>query len=248
VNRILGAALVAFAALCAAPPAQAVTVPAAGTIFEGSMPIMDNVRIPLPPGKWRFIGWDTSKDKETDRTKHEVLLFTLDPTNPLWEVEATFYERSTALYGAVAEGFPASKVCGKNLVLYDVTVVNTTGGDQDCWFIDHRMRNYTDPLGDRRMQLVQYLKSQNLTPASTTIGVVHLFANRNTSLVAEYKFDPLLEGIEKDNHTRWSRSNWHRNRAFDDPKKAAFIERLKAFGAAIHPAVKSGFEGKLPAQ
>ena len=66
------------------------------------------------------------------------------------------------------------------------------------------------------------------------------YANRKY-LDYRYYINPEAEGFKAPTDTNWSTSEWHPLQINKDPKKVAFIEKIKTEGKVLHAKISEGF-------
>lgn len=93
-------------------------------------------------------------------------------------------------------------------------------------------------------RFIDYLLSNNITIPKITIQTFHHFTGKykkNKFLEVGYYLNPEIKGFEPLNESSWGTSDWHPLRIENDPKKKAYIERLKKDGAIMHEKIRVGF-------
>ena len=128
---------------------------------------------------------------------------------------------------------------------YRKTISNTHYGDQDCRWLNHQGMGFANSKYDLQEAAGEYLEKKNITVPSRMIYSGYRFADSSKFLTVWYMVNPEVDGFAADTSTRGRDSPWHRKNFKDDPKKIAYIDRLKAWTDDWYPRVKTGFDEKL---
>ncbi len=218
--------------------------PAIGSKFTGSFDVGNNVQIPLPEGEWEL----TSNGAGTNsggqhfyrpalvQIKNGVLHGIIMANSALNDARAPGF----------GEGYVFNKDCTRNDVLYAKVASNFENGPQDCWGINH----FTMTLGQNTpreyVERNKYLQDRRIAIPITMVAVGFHFADRAPHyLDVLYYWNPEADGFSPPKNSEWRSSDWHKDRVYLDPKKVAYIEGLKTWGASWHERVKAGFNRTL---
>jgi hypothetical protein len=240
-----------FAALTVAATDCFALEPAAlGTVYQNVMPLEQGIAVPLPAGDYRLVGWRIVKGTlehslVAGKPRHFILLVDPKSSSHVREIEIEFSEDASTIGKNGANGFQPSTECGKTDYLHIVVTSNVNGGDQDCWMVNHYPMDYEGRKQDNWKAAVEYFKSVGANNPRTEIQIYNNLANRRNKLQATYYFNPEAEKFKRDSSLARARSDWHPVKVADDPKKVAYIEKLKAWGAEWHAKLKDGLAGKL---
>lgn len=121
---------------------------------------------------------------------------------------------------------------------------NSELGAQDGWLINHFIIDLDITKSPALEEVYNYLLSNKIVIPKLQIQTFHHFTGKyqkNRYLEVAYYTNPEIEGFESPNETKWGSSEWHPLRINDDPKKKAYIERLKNEGAIMHEKIRAGF-------
>jgi ankyrin repeat protein len=209
-----------------------------GKVYSNSIQLSNKI-IPLPEGEWKVIGRGATGDanyfeiillKESEKTgkmPSSIIITTDSPTN-------TYH------------GYTACAYCGRKDVHYIVVKNNTEGRAQDCWLINHYIMSMNASRPAVK-EAYDYFLSNKITIPKVLVQSFHHFTSAHSSKYLEvaYFSNPEVEGFEPSIDSNWSTSEWHPLRINNDPKKMAYIERLKTEGAIIHEKIRQGFEGRI---
>jgi hypothetical protein len=197
--------------------------------------------VPLPPGQWVVVAHVPAPD----RGGLESLFLAQVRRDKL---SRAVLVRATMQADESATGFRRSAPCARPGVLYAKTIANEELGRQDCWTIDHdastRSERDTAPMigaaiGELELRGIKY--------PPVLLSAFFRLADKQRSLDAVYYFNPETDGITS-RPTSWEESDWNRNDIYKYPDKIAYVEKLRAWAEAWHPAVRDGFLGAGPAQ
>jgi len=193
--------------------------------------------VPLPPGQWIVVAYFPAPDPGGVES-----LF-LDQVRRDKLSRAVLVQASTQV-GASATGFRQSAQCARTALLYVKTITNEEFGRQDCWTINHNLstpsaERDTPPIiraaiGDLELRGVKY--------PPVLLSAFFRLADKQSFLHAVYYFNPETDGITS-KPAIWEESDWNRNYIYQYPEKIAYVEKLRAWAEAWHPAVRDGFQG-----
>jgi hypothetical protein len=233
-----------------APPPKAalvgpLKVPPAGPFYEGFYPLEDGLKVPLPAGRWASFGEDLTADPNSGNKQHYVVLIDISASSSLWEIHIGFVERTSTLARDSGGGYEPSPNCERKDFHLVKTQANYRGGIQDCWFVAHDIPQYAASKWPTENKLNAFYQANGIA-VGTLIDVGYHFANYSNQLNLGYWFNPVAAGLRRDSNLNYSLSDWHPGNAATNPQNSAYIEKLKAWGAAWYPFVKAAFDKKAP--
>ncbi len=218
--------------------------PAPRAVVSEQLSVTGNVvaqgrSVPLPPGQWIVVAHFPAPGPggmeslflaqvRRDRLSRAVLVEAGTPA------------------GESARGFPRSAQCTRAGLLYAKTISNEELGRQDCWTVDHDVA--TGSERDVRpivRAAVAELERRGVKYPPVLLSAFFRLADRQSFLHAVYAFNPETDGITS-RPAPWEASEWNRNHIHQYPDKIAYVEKLRAWAEAWHPAVREGFQGGLP--
>jgi hypothetical protein len=133
--------------------------------------------------------------------------------------------------------------CDRRDMIYAYADRNYNMRDQVCWNINH----YVTTLdSDRGMfaEANKFMDRNGWQRPLTTMTVGYGLVSGDSFLLVRYFFNPEVSGIAPAAGA-WRVNEWHRDRYRTDPKKVAYVEKLRAWGEAMLPVVARGLERKL---
>lgn len=204
------------------------------SIYENSIQV-GTKNVPLPEGKWIVIGRGISDDFFIVYllNEHENRLFSYIKIT----VDSPYLE---AKYG-----YSASKDLNRNNMHHVVSNSNSVGEAQDGWYINNAIVHFTPKNKSSAVgAAADYIKSHNYTISNNMIKVAHRFTGKLSKgrfLQVEYNYNPEAHGFPKSNSENWNTSEWNAVRTNNDPRKVAFIDKLKSEHEQWHEKVKNGF-------
>lgn len=219
--------------------------PKTGSTYQNVFDLGNGSQLPLPEGTWTLVG-NKGITNNTGQYLYQPIL--ADFRNG---VVQKIVWATTAIGGKNSPGFTdgyiAFRTCSRTNMHFVKTNLMVENGDQDCWFLNHFVMSGTnDRTPPSIIQSREYFAANKIKIPLTAIYSGHHLANfRLQFLTARYFFNPEVEGFSPPAQAAWSINDWHKDRYFSDPKKVAYIEKIKAWGAQWHQRVKQGFAGKL---
>ena len=207
-----------------------------GKVYEGEIQL-GKKSIPLPDGKWIVIA--NGKKNDFFRIyllkEHENKLFsyiTIDVDTPT-KLDAEY-------------GYVASKYLKRENVHHVVVNKNKPREAQDGWLINHLIVHF-DPK--KKYPILQkaadYIRSHGYIISHDMIQIYHRFTGKYVKrkyLVVSYHYNTEAEGFSPSAKRDWALSDWHILRINKDPKKVAYIEKLKKEHTIMHDKIREGFE------
>jgi hypothetical protein len=197
--------------------------------------------VPLPAGEWIVVAHFPAPDPGGV----ESLFLAQMRQNKLSRAVLIQASRQA---GESATGFRQSAQCARTALLYVKTIANEEFGRQDCWTINHnistRSERDTPPviraaIGDLELRGVKY--------PPVLLSAFFRLADQQSFLHAVYYFNPETDGITS-RPAIWDESDWNRNHIHQYPDKIAYVEKLRAWAEAWHPAVREGFQASRSLQ
>jgi hypothetical protein len=116
---------------------------------------------------------------------------------------------------------------------------------QECWGINHWPMTFSGSIPEHLLGLRDYVEANSLIMPGTMIAVQYRRGGDDKFFSLNYYFNPEQEGIPPPQQADWRTSDWHRDRAFRDPVKNAYIDKLIKWGETWHEQVVKGFKGQL---
>ncbi|MCG8511309.1 MAG: hypothetical protein MI741_18990 [Rhodospirillales bacterium] len=195
------------------------------------------MQIPLPEGEWVLVGL---REYSINGPFASGVLARFDG-------DTVFQLTSFDVPLSWGPGYVASKLCERDDVHFTKRKANQAGGNQDCWIVNHwRMTGGGQRLPLQWDQALEYAVENGISVPINMMTVEYRRATSHRMMNVNYFFNPEAEGFPPPKYADWSTSDWHRDRARLDPKRAAYIETIKAWGEAWKVQVDAGFDGKLP--
>jgi hypothetical protein len=114
-----------------------------------------------------------------------------------------------------------------------------------CWYINHMTLARTGRTPKYMTDALDRAIAGGVKLPLTSIFVRFGVSDGRSFTSMRVHFSPELEGFEPPRNATWSANDWHRDRLQLDPKKIAYIEKIKAWGENWFPKVKAGFQGAL---
>jgi len=224
-----------------AAPAKALGKPLAqvaelGKSYRDVLPlnILGAPQVPLPPGDWKLIVLD---EFETEANKIRLVRGYLVQTKGKVMTGQIYF---LAPDGGSARGWK-SNTCARKEPLADLTINSGSPQGYDCStltsYVGSRPKSATPQLA----QFHNYLEQNGIEAPPTMLNVSYDISDNKTYLLAEYRFNPAVEGVRAD-----SIAAWRPDRFSEDSKRAAYVEKMKGWAQSWHPKVAAGYKGTLP--
>ncbi len=216
----------------------------AGRQYEGLIKAGNaNVQVPLPEGNWTLVAWENYSNEQ------ELGGVMIQTEGKHVSGLVIFYVPYITLTRMYLSGY---KFCGRNDILHvgksEVGSKSDFSGKsspQDCWGINHWPMTFSGNVPKHLLALRDYVEVNGLVLPSTMIAVHYRRGGNGKFFSLNYYFNPELEGIPPPERVEWRTSDWHRDLAFRDPKKKAYLAKLIKWGEARHAQVDRGFMGLL---
>ncbi len=193
-------------------------------------------QVPLPPGDWKLVGLDETRSASTNiRLVTGVLA---QGANGVFSGAVIFTVPDSPSRG----GWARLPLCDRKAIPANFSLPATSESSYDCLTIEPINVVRSPTSGKSIAQLFDYIEASKLKKPASNLSVTFGLASGGTYLVAAYLFNPDLEKIAP-----VSSASWHLDRYKEDPKRAAYIDRLKAWAQQWRPTFADGLKGKLPA-
>jgi hypothetical protein len=115
--------------------------------------------------------------------------------------------------------------------------------DQYCIEVNHRLPFLTEAKG-LRQEAHGWLVTNQVAVPRTVVGVQFARIDKAFQTDLHYYFNPQLDGFAPSAATKWSASEWHRDRVGNDLPRAAYLEALARWAGDAAAPVHDGFKGE----
>lgn len=205
-----------------------------GQKYHGSINFR-NMEIPLPKGEWTMVGRGYSDDdnyvqialaKVIGNKPHSIVFMSRD------SLKNSF------------SGYLPSKNLERKDIHYVVSNSNRKGEAQDGWCINHIRVSFGEKITKANKELYKYIVDNKLIMPGNFIQIHHRFTGKSIKkkfFSYNLYVNPEVEGFEPPTNAEWASSDWNTLKINSDPKKVAYIEKLKKEGAAFHQKLKAAF-------
>lgn len=227
------------AALAAASPVLADDGVQIGNVYRDvvSLKTYGSPQVPLPPGEWTLISLSDTRSQPTNIRLLTGYLVQVKDGKFAGRVIFKVPDSSARGY------WEAPNNCTAKNIIVNLTVDSGANGRFDCTFVlASGMGRPTNPSAGM-VDFYDYVDRQKLKLPATAFYVGYGISDARTYLLVDYFFNPDLEGVKPA-----SVSAWHLDRYKEDPKREAYVEKMKAWAKDWHAKIDAGFRGKLPAQ
>lgn len=242
VRRAFAAALsiAALAPLCAA--AEGLEKVAMGTVVRGTADLGPR-QIPLPPGDWQLIARQVHSSGGNSGANNVLIARVY-----LGQVEAGVLKASIHAIASLDSspgGWTRNRsICDRTDTHFAESDRNYNTRDTECWILNHiGMTLGPNPL---QVHVDFYRLTDDKKRPKTAIVNSYYLVKGFGFLEVHYGVNPELEGFEPTPTADWRGNPWHRDAVGNDPKRVAYIARMKAEGERLFPLVKAGFDRRLP--
>jgi hypothetical protein len=236
-HRIVCAAGLLFM-LIAPGQAQSVFKQPIGAKVSGSFEI-GQARLPLPEGEWTVLGKmeERSYGGPSGVIIQRVFLAQFQNGALSRAVLASSNEEG------VRFGWKRNTNCDRVDMHFVSADKNYDVQNQQCWWVNH----VTTAVGNSTWKSITdayaYMDKNNIRRPSTVVGVFYSLVRGSNFVDAIYWFNPESDGFEPPKTIDWRNNDWHKSRIVGDPKKGAYIDRLKTWGTSTLPRVQAAFGG-----
>jgi hypothetical protein len=142
------------------------------------------------------------------------------------------------------EFYSVYPVCDRTDVHFGYSDKNYNIRDTECWILSTQIaaRSWLAP------KIQNDFYSWSADKGRPTVGLANIYyVVKGGDLVwAAYAYNPEMEGFARVEAAS-ENSPWHRDFAVTDPKKVAYIARVKTEGERLFERIKAGFNGPLAA-
>jgi hypothetical protein len=231
--------VLAFASLLLASCVTAVDQPqfVPGTQVVGVLEY-GGKRVPLPEGNWIVLSERRSTNNASARLGTVLLADLRDGiVYKALEVSTNLSLPSFSRF----DGYTLEKECERKDTHYIDKKSNYGGGDQECVQINHHAMTVGSKTSDYFKAGYAYLLDRGVVVPGNTLAVYYRIADRSDFLNARFYFNPEAEGFAAPRRADWSTSDWHPLHIKEDPRKVAYLEKIKDWALGWQPKMKAGF-------
>jgi len=236
-KRVVRNILLAAALLCSPSLASAET-------YQNLYKIGD-VQVPLPPGQWEVAGTGAENDSAFKSIGQVVLVSITD--RQLTGIIRIDTPIGHSAMEARFSGFEMFRPCERNDVFFVFKTYNISGGEQNCWTINHFSMGTSGKVSASWAATLDLLKSRGVTIPITMVIATFRMANKTNFETVWYFFNPEIEGISPPKYADWRSSDWHKDRVDGFPDKLAYLTKTKEWAEQWHALIEKGFTEDLPA-
>jgi hypothetical protein len=213
-----------------------------GSTFQNIIEVgITGQNIPLPDGTWEVAS------SETTLNNHSVpILKTILFQQKNLRLSKAMYISTPLTFDNEGIGYVVTKNCSRDDMHYRETKEDSTGGDQDCKWVNHYRLTLKGSKYSISRNAGEYLERKGISYPNHLIQSGHRFASTSSFLTLYYYFAPNMDGFENYPRTTWNDSPWHPQNTHDGTKKEAYIRQVKDWTDKWHKAFKAGFSGLPP--
>jgi hypothetical protein len=234
---------VAFAAailLSLALPAQGQSVfnKPVGVKVQGSVEI-GHARVPLPEGEWILLGKmeALSGGGPNGVPLHRVFLAQVKD-----KVLAGAVLINTNVEGVIG-GWKRNTNCDRVDTHFVDADRNYDGKNRECFWVNHVTTGVGSNTWTSITGAYAYMDKNGIRRPSTVVAALYSISRNSNFVDVTYWFNPEVEGFDPPKVVDWHNNDWHKSRIVEDPKKLAYVEKLKNWGLAMYPQIKAAFGG-----
>jgi hypothetical protein len=174
--------------------AEAINKYPVGTIVRDAV-VLGPKQIPLPPGNWEVYG---SAEAQTGFSSPVNVLVLANAENKRLPRAVTIFANVAGASRGTG-GWTSLKACSRKDMHHRVTEVDTTGGDQACWFINHGKLTRTNRTPKYFRDALDRVIAKGRKLPLTSIYVEMRVADTFDYLTVRYYFNPESDGFEPPN-------------------------------------------------
>lgn len=111
--------------------------------------------------------------------------------------------------------------------------------------VSHYVHSFSPGQREASKEYLQYLTDNKIDLRKLSIRSYHVITGKifkSRYLRVEYYYNPETEGFDTKGEENWGTSNWHVARIASDPKKVAYVEKIKKQGEVFHDKIRKWFE------
>jgi len=205
-----------------------------GKTYQGSVNFR-NMVLPLPEGEWKVVGRGYSNDDNYV----ELCLWKAIGNKP----HSVIFIKRDSLSNSFS-GYVSSNDLKRENIHHVVSNSNQRGEAQDGWLINHIRISFNKKSTQANKESYQYIIDNKLVMPGNFIQTYHHFTGANIKkkfLTYSIHVNPEVEGFAPPIDSEWASSDWNPLKINSDPKKVAYIEKLKEEGAVFHQKLKEAF-------
>ncbi len=194
-----------------------------------------NMELPLPEGEWEVIGRGYADnhnfieiilEKDIDNKPHSAIYIARDSGSNIFN------------------GYLPSKYLERTNIHHVVSNNNERGGAQDGWCINHFRLSFSENSSKANKEAYKHIIDKKLVMPGNVILVRHRFTGayiKQKFLLYSLYLNPEAEGFDPPRSCEWASSEWNPLKINSDPRKVAYIEKLKEEGVTFHEKLKQAF-------
>jgi hypothetical protein len=219
------------------------TLPQVGRTYRGSIRFLGR-DMPLPGGEWILVVQTLARF--SDGTPLDQLGLVRHDGSAL---SGMLTMVGNPVGHPLAHGWPLNGLCrNSDVISSDVRAAEPMGA-QDCQVANFlRTALWREPRETVLLRGIAHaLESLNVTPPTTVVGVQTFVADGPYGIEADTFFNPDQAGVAPELAAQRNQSGWTSFNLTKDPAKAAYVDRVKAWGATWRAAMLGALAGRKPA-
>lgn len=195
-----------------------------------------NMELPLPEGEWEVVGSSFYRGR-----KYVNIILEKDIENKPDTVIVITRDTLSNSYN----GYKSNSDLKRTNMLHVVSNKNKKQEAIDGWFINHK--RYSSPnekASNANKQSFKHIIDNKLVMPGNLIMARHIFTGPNKQskyLTYTIHFNPETRGFAPPANAEWSSSDWNILKINNDPKKVAFVDKIKEEQAIFHEKLHTVF-------
>jgi hypothetical protein len=192
-------------------------------------------QVPLPPGDWKLVALGETRDRSGNTRMLQGMLIQV---------------RTGVLAGRVIFDVPDSPsrggwtrpaICDRKNILANFSAPEVAFGSYDCSTVEPVTLIRAPTAGQVAGQFYDYLDANKIKKPNTAISSTFNISDGRTYLNVSYLFNPDMEKVAP-----VAAASWHIDRYKDDPKRAAYVEKIRSWTQDLRPKIADALKGRLP--
>ena len=211
-----------------------------GNTYSGNIKLSSSnsgIYLALPEGSWILTSLEETRDRNVNAPMISGRLVSLLNKKVKGAVSFTAGNDSSG-------GWLVPTYCDRKDIYFLSAPDKRRGREIRCWGINHIGMTPGSTASKPVTDFYQWVAKNTDGMPKTMIAVETYRASGAKYLYAAYYRNPEIDGFPPPAESACRASEWHKDRVVGDPKRLAYLEKVKTWGDQWQPTFEAAFNGR----